>query len=98
MGVGGRPLSIPWEELAAVERVAQSGLFAEPWRFLRSGDRVRVCAGPLAGLEGVGLYLKGQVRVVVSVTMLQRSVAVDVGVDDIESLGPSPLALAGQAP
>jgi transcription termination/antitermination protein NusG len=93
VGVAGRPLPIPWEELEAVQRIAESGLFAEPWRFLRSGDRVRVCAGPLAGIEGAVLYLKGEVRVVVSVTMLQRSVAVEVGVDDIETLHRSPLAL-----
>ena len=89
VGIGGQPMAIPSDEVEAIRRIAESGMMAEPWRFLKSGDRVQVCSGPLSGLEGLVLYLKNVVRVVVSVTMLRRSVAVELGVGDIRSILPS---------
>src|SRR6266550_174131 len=49
-----------------------------PWPFLKVGEIVRVEEGPLRGLEGVLLNFKGRYRLVLSVTLLQRSVAVEV--------------------
>lgn len=77
VGVGGVPAPIDGEEISAIQCVARSGLEAEPWPFLESGHTVFVEYGPLAGLEGTLIDIRKS-RVVVSVTLLRRSLAVEV--------------------
>lgn len=72
------PCPIPADELAAVELVARSACGAIPWPCPFVGDHVVVNAGPLRGLRGVLVEIKAQARVVVSVTLLNRSVAAEV--------------------
>ncbi len=55
-----------------------SGLATQPWPFLAVGDRVRIDSGPLRGLDGIVVKLKENHRLVVSVTLLRRSVAVEI--------------------
>jgi transcription antitermination factor NusG len=55
----------------------------QPWPYLTAGDRVRLEDGPLAGIEGILLREKTQCRVVVSVELLQRSVAVEIGRESV---------------
>jgi transcriptional antiterminator NusG len=50
----------------------------EPWPFVRIGQRVKVRRGPLAGLEGILLTAKNSHRLIVSVTLLGRSVAAGI--------------------
>ena len=57
---------------------------AQPHPFLKAGDRVRIVAGPLAGLEGILLRRANDLRVVLSLDFILRSVAVEVGEYDIE--------------
>jgi transcription antitermination factor NusG len=64
--------------IAAIQRVVTSGCNAKPWPFLKAGDKVRVQFGSLAGVEGVLISEKGVDRVVLSISMLQRSVAVEI--------------------
>lgn len=78
--VGGTKLPSPIEssEIRAIQAAVESGLASEPWPFLRVGDRVRIERGSLAGVEGILLQVKGRHRLVLSVSLLQRSVAVDI--------------------
>jgi transcription antitermination factor NusG len=69
---------IPRSEIEAIRRVVESPVKAQPHPFLKSGDRVRVTAGPLQGLEGILLRKKNLWKLVLSVEILQRSVAVEV--------------------
>ena len=78
VGIGKCPIPIDDGEIAAIQAAVRSGLPSRPWPFLQIGQRVRVEHGPLCGLEGILLYVKGQRRLVLSVTLLQRSVAVEV--------------------
>ena len=80
VGVGRQPVPINDAEIAAVQMIVRSGLPRQPWPYLQVGQRVRVESGALSGLEGVLLSLKGEHRVVVSVTLLQRSVSLEVDV------------------
>jgi transcription antitermination factor NusG len=50
----------------------------KPWPFLRVGQTVRVEKGPLAGVDGILQEFKGSYRVVVSISLLQRSIAAEV--------------------
>jgi transcription antitermination factor NusG len=78
--VGGTKLPSPIDlaEITALQTAVQAGLSREPWPFLQVGDRVKIERGALAGVEGILLQIKGRHRLVLSVTLLQRSVAVDI--------------------
>jgi transcription antitermination factor NusG len=81
VGLGKGFLSVDESELNAIRAVLKSGNYCEPWPFLQLGERVRVEYGPLAGTEGIALMLKDTCRLVISVSMLQRSVAVEIDRD-----------------
>ncbi len=78
VGVGKTPLPIDESEIAAIQAAVKSRLPSQPWPFLKVGQRVRIEYGPLCGLEGILLDFRGSQRLVISVTLLQRSVAVQV--------------------
>jgi len=75
------PCPVDPAELDAVRLLVESGLAAEPLPFLVAGQRVLVERGPLTGLEGVIMTVKNQCRLVVSVTLLNRSVATEIDRD-----------------
>jgi transcription antitermination factor NusG len=81
VGIGRNPMPLEESEIAAIQVVVRSGLSREPWPFLQVGGRVRIEGGPLYGLEGIVLAFKGRNRLVLSVTLLQRSVAVEIDGD-----------------
>lgn len=89
---GKTALPVPDHEIEAVRLIVQSKLQAQPWPFLRIGERVRIQHGPLEGLEGFLLNIRKNLNVVVSVEMLQRSVAVEIEGDWVKPLGPLRLA------
>ena len=72
------PLAIPAHEIDAIQRIVATALTAEPCGMPEIGRRVRIEYGPLRGIEGVVVSVKSTSRLVVSVTLLQRAVAVDV--------------------
>jgi len=78
LGFGNEPAPIAESEIDAVQTILNSRLSAEPYPFLREGRRIRVIRGALEGLEGILLNQKNEWRMVVSVTMLQRSVSVEI--------------------
>jgi len=78
VGVGKRPAAIDESEIGAIKSAIGSGLPARPWPFLQIGQEVSVANGPLCGLRGILLNFKGQHRLVLSVTLLQRSIAIEV--------------------
>ena len=81
VGIGKIPAPIEEEEIAALQSLIKSGLPAMPWPFLQMGQKVRVERGPLRDLEGILLQAKGSHRLVLSISLLQRSVAVEVDRD-----------------
>jgi transcription antitermination factor NusG len=83
---GGVPAPIEPAEIAAVQAVVTSGLTVEPWPYVENGQRVWIEKGPLAGVSGVVLDSKLGRRLIVSVTMLMRSLAVEVDADWVRPL------------
>ena len=84
VGVGKQPLPVREEEISAVRRMVESRLPVWPCSFLQVGQQVRLKAGPLRGVEGSIQSVTGAWQIVVTVTLLQRSVAVNVNPDWIE--------------
>ncbi len=81
VGFGKTPVPVDDSEIAAIQRTVGSDLEREPWPYLQVGERVRVECGVLRGVEGILLNIKGGHRLILSVTLLQRSVAVEVSSD-----------------
>ena len=79
----GRPAMISHQEIDAVRQVVLWSR-AEPHPFLRTGDRVRIKVGSLAGIEGILIRKKNKFRLVISVELLSKSVAVEIDVSAVE--------------
>jgi len=93
VGMGKRILPVDDLEVAAIQAIVSSQLYAERWPYLAVGQRVRIERGPLTGMEGILLTVKNTYRLVVSVTLLQRSVSVEIDEDWVTPLDgdrPSP--------
>ena len=77
VGAGKLPIHVDVEEIEAIRAILRSGLAAQPWPLL-VGSKVYIERGPLAGLEGIITNTDKVYRLVVSVSLLQRSVAVEI--------------------
>lgn len=82
----GKLAAIPEEEIEAVRSVVTHRVKVEPHPFLKCGDLVLVKSGALSGLEGFLVRKKGQARLIVSVTLLERSVAAEVDASAVERI------------
>ncbi len=78
VGFGGLPAQVASHEIDGIRAALASKLPIGPWPYPKPGDRVRVESGPLRGVEGILLRESGALRLVLSVEMLQRSLAVEV--------------------
>ena len=79
-----RPVPIPPAEIESVRQLTERSTRVEPHPFLKGGDWVRVKAGPFEGVEGMITRWKGVFRLVLSVDLLQQSVAVEVDAFTVE--------------
>ena len=88
VGFNGHPTALPDREMEALREglTCQGG--AEPHPYLTVGRRVRIIGGPLSSIEGILVRKKGNLRVVVSVALIQRSFIVEVGAANLQPLFP----------
>lgn len=99
VGIGKVPVSIDDAEIAAIQAAIASGLSAEPWPFLNVGQRVRIEEGPLTGAEGILIEVRKKHRIIVSVGLLQRSIAVEIErcwARPLDTSRPKPVGQANQ--
>jgi transcription antitermination factor NusG len=78
LGVRGVGIPIPESEIAAICTVLRQNIPVEPHPFLELGQRVRICGGSLDGIEGILTGMDAKKRLVVSIQLIQRSVAVRI--------------------
>jgi transcription antitermination factor NusG len=78
VGIGRTPMPVAESEMESIRQALASGLPSQPWLYLQIGQRVRVNHGSLNNLEGILINFKGSHRVVLSVSLLQRSVAMEI--------------------
>lgn len=88
VGAGQIPVAVEETELAALRHVLESRVILQEWPYLKEGMRVRVEAGPLEGLVGIVVRGNRTDRVIVSLSLLMRSVAVDIDRTHVHPLGP----------
>jgi len=78
VGANRVPIPVDEVEISAIRTLVASGMPNQPWPFLQVGERVRIESGSLCGLEGILMDFKGTHRLVLSITLLQRSVSVEI--------------------
>jgi len=81
LGIGKAPSSISDDEIVAIQIAARVGLRMEPHPYWEKGQKVRIAKGPLTGLEGTVIDSNKPLRLVLSVTLIQRSVLVEIDAD-----------------
>jgi transcription antitermination factor NusG len=86
VGCGHTPTPVDDSEMASIQTVYASGLHANPAQFFTGGQRIRVVSGVLRGVEGQFVRDKDGGRVIVNVTLLQRSLMVELDDDWIAAL------------
>jgi len=88
---------IPDEQIQALRDGIEQRLKLEPYPFLRIGRRVRVKRGPLLGAEGFLVRKRDNFRLVISLELIGRSVALEIDAADIEPVNSMPTQRAGSA-
>ena len=86
VGFNGRPAPLPEADMEAIRLCLASGYHLEPHRYLQIGQRVRVVCGPLQGAEGILLRRIKRTRLVISLELIMRSVAVEIDEADLDPL------------
>lgn len=82
----GKPIPVEEQEIACLQRLLSSAVPLFPRPFLHTGQKVRIKYGPLAGLEGILEEFEKNYRIVVSVSLLQRSVSAEIDADWVETV------------
>jgi transcription antitermination factor NusG len=87
VGIGKNPEPVDESEILAIQSVLRSGIPVTPWPSLMVGQKVQLRHGPLRGLVGVLTKIAAnQLRMYVSVTLLKRSISVEVAPEWIQAI------------
>jgi len=74
------------DELMQFERALRAGAPLTPYKYIKAGQRCRVIAGPLLGLEGIVIQIKNVARLVLQIDMLGQAASVEIDIDMIEPI------------
>lgn len=90
LGIRGIGVPIPEEEIAAIQTVLREKIPVEPHPFVKVGEKVRICGGSLDGLEGLLTGVDGKRNLVVSIDLIERSVAIRISGFKVVPVSPEP--------
>jgi transcriptional antiterminator RfaH len=74
------------KELIQFEQALRAGAPLTPYKYIKAGQRCRVIAGPLLGLEGIVIQIKNVARLVLQIDMLGQAASVEIDIDLIEPI------------
>lgn len=83
VGTRSAPTPLSEVEIVSLQAAINAHLPLQPFPFLNVGQRVRITGGVLAGMEGIVLGPKPKLRLVLSITLLQRSVLLEIDRDQV---------------
>jgi transcription antitermination factor NusG len=86
VGIHGAALPIPDKEIENLQALLSRNLTCALYPFVKVGQRVRICGGCLDGVEGVLVAKNSDRSLVVSIELIQRSVAVRIDGYDVEMI------------
>lgn len=71
-------------ELLSIEQVLAAGAALAPHKYVQKGQICRVISGPLEGMKGFAIEIKGTTRLVLQIDMLGQAASVEVDTEMIE--------------
>jgi len=74
------------DELVQLDQALRAGAPLTPYKYIKTGQRCRVIAGPLIGLEGIAVKTKNAIRLILQINMLGQASSVEIDIDMIEVL------------
>jgi transcription antitermination factor NusG len=80
----GKPAVVPAEEFGRIQELLNQKVSATPHPYLNVGRKARVLDGPFAGLEGIVVRWNKRNRLVISLDLIARSIAVELGEANLE--------------
>src|SRR5579863_1895934 len=92
VGTGRNPEPVLEGEILAIRRAVEANFQLRECDFFMKGQHATVVSGALAGLEGTVVSLKQQSRLVLSISLLQRSVALEID-ESLVRIEPDPVML-----
>jgi transcriptional antiterminator NusG len=84
VGAPGHGTPIPDDQIENLQSIAGQKIPMAPHEFIRVGERVRICGGALHGIEGVLLAIRNERNFVVSVDLIEKSVAIRIDGFEVE--------------
>ncbi|MBI2820984.1 MAG: UpxY family transcription antiterminator [Acidobacteria bacterium] len=87
VGFDNKPAPIPDEEIEAVQIFLDTTIKYDPYPYLNVGRRVEIRRGALKGLQGILLKKKNKFKFVLSVHLIQQSVALEIDASEVEPIG-----------
>lgn len=79
-----RGTPIPDEQIQRLREIVTKAIPTTRHEFLHIGERVRICGGALSGLEGILVAHRGDRRLIISVDVIQKSVAIQLNGFEVE--------------
>jgi len=94
VSVARKPVPVDDVEIFSIQSAIKAQMFLESCSFVETGQRVRITRGGLSGIEGIVLEVRKSLRLVLSITLLQRSVQLEIDASWIAPCGPSSVSLS----
>jgi transcription antitermination factor NusG len=85
VGAGPTPVSITENEIMSLRKAVEARIPMSPVPYWQTGQKIRITSGALAGIEGIVSDVRQPVRMVLSVTLLQRSVLLEIDADCVRA-------------
>jgi len=84
LGTYGELTPVPEEQIEFIKALLKTNLNYDPWPYFAEGKEVIVVKGPLEGMCGKIVERRGEFRLILSIDLIQRSISVEVDIDDVE--------------
>jgi transcription antitermination factor NusG len=83
VGFNGLPIPLPETDISKMKDALNKGVLAEPYPYLTAGTRVEIRGGAFEGMTGILLRRQNKCRVVISIDLIMRSMAVEVDASEV---------------
>ena len=97
VGFNSLPCPLPEADINRMKDALNKGVLAEPYPYLTVGTRVEIRNGPMQGMTGILLRRQNKCRVVISVDLIMRSMAVEVEAADVVPIRKSAFGIGQDA-
>lgn len=87
IGFDNRAEPIPDEQIQAIQTFLQTTIKYDPYPYVKVGQRVEIRRGALRGMQGILLKKKNKFKFILSVDLIQQSVALEIDASDVEPIG-----------